>query len=58
MPKFKVIYKCPKCDHEDTSEANYSSWSAAMNTASAPCPNHEELGELQATSAKEIDRNK
>jgi transcription elongation factor Elf1 len=54
MPKFKVTYKCPKCDHQDVVEANYSSWSNAMGSASSPCPNHEELGEIQATKAIEI----
>ena len=54
IARFKVTYKCPICDHEDVLENNYPSWSAAMKTASAPCPNHEELGDLQATSAKEV----
>ena len=25
-----------------------------LKTASAPCPNHEEFGDLEATSAKEV----
>jgi hypothetical protein len=54
MPRFKVIYRCPKCGHEDFSIDNYSSKSAAMGTASAPCPHHEELGDLQATDAIEV----
>jgi hypothetical protein len=56
MPKFQVTYRCPKCGHEDILEDNYQSWSAAMKSASAPCPNHEELGDLQATSAREIKK--
>ena len=55
MARFEVTYRCPICDHEDVLEDNYPSWSAAMKTASAPCPNHEELGDLQATSAKEVE---
>ena len=56
MPRFKVTYTCPKCDHKDVLEDEYTSWSAAMRSASAPCPNHEDLGELKATSAVEITK--
>ncbi len=51
---FEVTYKCPKGDHEDVKEVERGSWSAAMETISAPCPHHEELGDLRAISAWEI----
>ncbi len=58
MPKFRVTYRCPKCDHKDEIEDEYRSWSDAMNSASAPCPSHEELGELQASKAVEVKRSR
>jgi len=58
MPKFKVIYRCPTCGHEDTEVAEHPNWNTAMRSIHDACPNHRELGDVHATFAVEVAPNK
>lgn len=58
MPKFKVIYRCPVCGHEDTNVADYPDWNAAMRSTYTPCPNDRGLGDVHATFAIENNKKK
>ena len=57
MPKYKVTYECQneKCRYQETLEIEEISKAAAWKTSSAPCPAHEELGDMLPVKVIELE---
>jgi hypothetical protein len=57
MPKYAVTYECQNenCGYQDTLEIEAKSKAAAWKTASAPCPAHEESGDMLPVKVRELN---